>query len=123
MILAKPPHGQPCNGCGLCCMAERCPLAVVVFGPGDRCPALEDQGGLRFGCGLIANPLRYAPRLVKRHGGAAVSAAAAVLVGAGHGCDAQTPGEPYDFEAAARMRAGLDHDAAEAAARIWIPRG
>ncbi|SFY18128.1 hypothetical protein SAMN04244548_02971 [Paracoccus pantotrophus] len=118
MILAKPRYGQPCNGCGLCCAAERCPLAAHVFGPGDRCPALEAEG-LRFRCGLIANPDRYAAELVMQHGRDAVAAAAAVLVGAGHGCDAQEPGEPYDFEASARMRAQLDHRAAEAAFNLW----
>ncbi len=118
MILAKPRYGQPRNGCGLCCAAERCPLAAYVFGPGDRCPALEAVG-LPFRCGLIANPDRYAPDLVAQHGKDALSAAAAILVGAGHGCDAQAPGEHYDFAAAARMRAALDHEAADAAFKLW----
>jgi hypothetical protein len=55
----KPRHGEPCNGCGLCCAAERCPLAVVLIGDGPApCPALElDEG--RFWCGLIRNTAKY----------------------------------------------------------------
>ena len=26
----KPAEGAPCNGCGLCCQAEPCPLGVLV---------------------------------------------------------------------------------------------
>ena len=26
----KPPEGAPCNGCGLCCLAEPCPLGMLV---------------------------------------------------------------------------------------------
>ena len=26
----KPAEGAPCNGCGLCCLAEPCPLGVLV---------------------------------------------------------------------------------------------
>jgi len=27
---AKPALGQPCNGCGLCCLAEPCPLGIML---------------------------------------------------------------------------------------------
>ena len=26
----KPAEGAPCNGCGLCCLAEPCPLGMLV---------------------------------------------------------------------------------------------
>ncbi len=26
----KPALGQPCNGCGVCCLAEPCPLGVLL---------------------------------------------------------------------------------------------
>lgn len=27
---AKPSEGQPCNGCGICCIAEPCPLGMLI---------------------------------------------------------------------------------------------
>ena len=27
----KPPEGAPCNGCGLCCLAEPCPLGMLAL--------------------------------------------------------------------------------------------
>ena len=58
---SKPAAGQPCNGCGVCCTAEPCPVARVVFrcrsGP---CPALAwFDDGRRYRCGLVARPGRY----------------------------------------------------------------
>ena len=61
----KPAPGAPCNGCGLCCAAELCPLGRVAFrksrGP---CPALvwrpEDR---RHVCGLATAPKTHLPRL------------------------------------------------------------
>jgi len=61
----KPAFGSPCNGCGLCCAAELCPLGRVMFrhksGP---CPALvwraEEK---RHVCGLATEPARHLPRL------------------------------------------------------------
>lgn len=57
----KPCLGAPCNGCGVCCTAETCPLGRLVFlkvrGP---CPALEwDPQLSRYHCGLADNPERY----------------------------------------------------------------
>ncbi|HYR25424.1 MAG TPA: hypothetical protein VEQ09_06320 [Aquabacterium sp.] len=26
----KPPEGAPCNGCGVCCLAEPCPVGMLV---------------------------------------------------------------------------------------------
>lgn len=94
-MLTKPRHGQPCNGCGGCCAAQRCPLAQIVFGPGGRCPALEVQLPA-FTCGLIDHPERYAPGVVTRHGARDAGRAAAVLIGAGLGCDALVEGESPD---------------------------
>lgn len=57
----KPTVGQPCNGCGICCVLATCPLGRLRFlrrrGP---CPALiwapDDQ---RYICGLLAAPQHY----------------------------------------------------------------
>jgi len=57
----KPAEGQPCNGCGVCCALETCPLARLRFlqskGP---CPALVWSGSeTRYHCGLLVNPGKY----------------------------------------------------------------
>jgi hypothetical protein len=77
---AKPAVGEPCNGCGLCCAAEPCPLGMVI---GRRrqgaCPALRwDPAGSRYRCGLLADATRAGPlraRIVSR------------WIAAGKGCD------------------------------------
>ncbi len=49
----KPNRGKPCNGCGLCCAAERCQAAVMVIGEGPGpCPLMRFHDG-RFWCGLV----------------------------------------------------------------------
>lgn len=58
---AKPPEGEPCNGCGVCCLLETCPLARLRFlqakGP---CPALAwSASEKRYLCGLLVNPEKY----------------------------------------------------------------
>jgi len=83
---AKPALGEACNGCGVCCAMETCPLARIVFRLGKRaCPALRWQAD-RYVCGLAGAPgdyLRWLP--------AAWCAAAGRLVArsiaAGKGCD------------------------------------
>ncbi len=87
---AKPPEGAPCNGCGLCCLAELCPLGMVVSarrkGP---CKALKwsdvDQ---RYWCGMVSDPggvtgLTW-PWAVR-----ALAALARRWIASGAGCDAQ----------------------------------
>lgn len=84
---AKPAVGQPCNGCGVCCALETCPLAMLRFlrrrGP---CPALEwSETETRYACGLLNHPERYlalpdgAHRLARRF--------FARTIAAGKGCD------------------------------------
>lgn len=113
----KPRHGQPCNGCGLCCMAELCPLALSVFGkkPGP-CPALmlertADGQPRKFVCGLVVSEAIPPP----------LREAAALLIGSGQGCDARINGEPADV--AFYIRLALDDeinkDALAAARRMW----
>lgn len=83
---AKPLYGSPCNGCGLCCVMEQCPLSIEVFGPHSLCPALEELPAGGFTCGLIARPRVYletkAPELADLLG-----EAFGVILGAGTGCD------------------------------------
>jgi len=83
----KPAAGAPCNGCGLCCALEPCPLGRLRFQRWQgACPALlwreEEQ---RYRCGLIVDAQRYWPlprpllplamRLTRR------------WIAAGRGCD------------------------------------
>lgn len=84
-----PAPGAPCNGCGLCCLAEPCPLGMLVShrrsGP---CAALRwSEADQRYWCGMVADPagvtgwrhpwvLRGLRRLAQR------------WIAAGAGCDA-----------------------------------
>lgn len=80
----KPPHGQPCNRCGVCCMAMPCELGRFLFQQKEgRCPALEKDGE-GFGCGLLQVGI---PELRD---------AAMLLIGSGDGCDARFNGEPRE---------------------------
>ncbi len=84
---AKPAIGAPCNGCGVCCALETCPLAMLRFlkrcGP---CPALEwsaEEG--RYACGLLIRPGRYLPLPAGMHSRARRFFARSIA--AGKGCD------------------------------------
>jgi len=61
----KPAESAPCNGCGVCCAAEPCPIgALVSRRRHGACRALtwsDDQG--RYRCGLAAEPRAVLPRL------------------------------------------------------------
>ncbi|WP_298013442.1 hypothetical protein [uncultured Aquabacterium sp.] len=51
----KPAEGQPCNGCGVCCLAEPCPVGVLVSRRRTgACAALQwSDAGRRYVCGLM----------------------------------------------------------------------
>lgn len=43
----KARYAEACNGCGLCCTLQLCPVAVAAFGPGPGpCPALFRVGDM-----------------------------------------------------------------------------
>jgi hypothetical protein len=121
LLDTKPPHGAPCNRCGLCCMATLCPLAQHVFGHEQGpCPALSfnPEGSV---CGLVDDPMRFARTITTKNGTGKTSAAAAHLIGSGTGCDARFNGEPPDLDFYAKLSAWDDAHVAETAAakKIW----
>jgi hypothetical protein len=54
----KPALGEPCNGCGVCCLVEPCPLGMALSGRrAGACTALRWQAGtLVYRCGAITDP-------------------------------------------------------------------
>lgn len=102
----KPPYGSPCNGCGVCCEEELCPIAHRIFGRWEGpCEILEDAGDGRRVCGLLAHPERHVPALVELVGAEIMRETTEALLGVGVGCDAQMEGEPADPAYEARMKA------------------
>ncbi len=85
---AKPAENQPCNGCGVCCALETCPIARLRFrqkaGP---CPALTwSTTEKRYFCGLLTAPATHFPGLPR----ALENPARRLLrrwIAAGQGCD------------------------------------
>lgn len=74
--LPKPSFGDPCNGCGLCCIAEPCKLAVEVHGPhAGPCRSLRHDGQ-RHHCGMFDLATSEDSRI-----------GLMVLLGIGQGCD------------------------------------
>lgn len=83
---AKPPTGVACNGCGVCCAVEPCPLGMWLSRRRHGgCVALQWSGEQRrYLCGALADPARWLPwlpapwaqRLVRR------------WIAAGMACDA-----------------------------------
>lgn len=84
----KPAEGQPCNGCGVCCAQETCPLARLRFWQGHGpCPALTwSTREKRYFCGLLSKPEYYLaglPSLVRP----LTLPLLARWIAAGKGCD------------------------------------
>lgn len=86
---AKPAAGQPCNGCGVCCAAELCPMGRLLFlrarGP---CPALHwEDVQRRYTCTLVTaadERIPWLPRALRKLAGRFFARA----IAAGTGCDA-----------------------------------
>lgn len=76
---AKPAEGAPCNGCGLCCLAEPCPVGRLLSRRRHgACVALRWDGAAgHYRCGVLT---RFRHRLWRRLVGR--------WIAAGAGCDA-----------------------------------
>ena len=55
---AKPPLEALCNGCGVCCLSEPCPLGILLSGRRTgACEALNwDPVASRYQCGALVSP-------------------------------------------------------------------
>ncbi len=88
----KPPAGEPCNGCGVCCASEPCPIGILVSRRRHgACAALEwsDDAGL-YRCGLIENPAAHLPVALRRAApllAPAIARLARRYIAADLGCD------------------------------------
>jgi hypothetical protein len=84
---AKPAPGAPCNGCGVCCASEPCPLGMLFSGRRrGRCRMLRfDAAAARYRCGLLQGDTAAAGwrRWVRQ----ALDGLVRRWIGAGQGCD------------------------------------
>lgn len=84
----KPGVDQPCNGCGVCCASEPCPIGALASGrTTGACVALRWQADdRRYRCGMVARPEAHLPRAL-RWAAPVVARAALRYISAGSGCD------------------------------------
>jgi len=93
---AKPAYGDPCNGCGVCCLAVQCPISIALFGDAEICPALVEAGNA-LACGLMIDTKAHVPEITD-WGGATLTETFSLLIGSGIGCDGQGDDEQPDAE-------------------------
>jgi hypothetical protein len=98
---AKPDYGADCNGCGVCCAAEPCPVAFLFLWQfKGRCRALQWQEvAERYECGMVVGADRYV-RLLPVRWRARAGKFFATRIAAGAGCDfaAETHALPVSSE-------------------------
>jgi hypothetical protein len=85
---AKPALGAACNGCGVCCASEPCPVGILVSRRrSGACVALSwDAAQRRYRCGVVDAPQRFT-RLRWGWLNRVVSRLALRMIAAGRGCD------------------------------------
>ncbi|MEP7057946.1 MAG: hypothetical protein ABI809_09280 [Caldimonas sp.] len=84
----KPDFSEPCNGCGVCCASEPCPLGIVASRrTKGACDALVwNTDESRYRCGLITEPAAHLPRTLQ-WAAPIVAKVAHRYIAAGSGCD------------------------------------
>jgi hypothetical protein len=96
----KPAPGAPCNGCGVCCLLEPCPLGVVLSGRRHgACVAVRwHEGERQYRCGALSEAVdvlhQVLPRPLRRLApwlspglAPALARLARRWIAAGQGCD------------------------------------
>jgi hypothetical protein len=112
LAAAKPALGEPCNGCGVCCLVAPCPLGVLISRRRHGvCNALRWEPALEmYRCGAMTDPLSVTtvalPDRLGRAKPFVARAIASVLrrlaerwIASGQGCDCslvvdKPPGKP-----------------------------
>jgi hypothetical protein len=98
----KPREGQTCNGCGVCCLAEPCPMgALLTLRTHGPCQWLEWHGSSRtYRCGVLAatDPSTLPPDAgsLRRWWQSRLHRAARRWIAAGIGCDCSMDDAPAD---------------------------
>lgn len=87
---AQPRPGQPCNGCGVCCLAEPCPVGMLLSRRRrGACATLRwDAARLRYVCSALALGGGRSLPLLGAWPGRLLSRLMSRWIGAGIGCDA-----------------------------------
>jgi hypothetical protein len=80
----KPAFGADCNGCGVCCLSQPCPIGIMVSRRVQgACSALQwDEHDRRYRCGLLDPRRPIVARLARR------------WIAAGRGCDSSVEVRP-----------------------------
>ena len=88
----KPALGTSCNGCGVCCAAEPCPLGQLLSRRRrGACAALQWKAvDARYHCGALADPGRWLRPLPP----AWARTLARRWIAAGRGCDSDFDAQP-----------------------------
>ena len=103
----KPAEGQPCNGCGVCCLSAPCPIGILVSRRRQgACTALQwSEDDRRYVCGMLTAPLqslgwRGSPEgAVARNLARLVSGWSSRWIAAGIGCDSSLlTGKPAEAD-------------------------
>jgi hypothetical protein len=85
----KPAWGEPCNGCGVCCATEPCPIGALISKRRQgACVVLRwSDAGQHYRCALVADARSLWPWL-PRWADALATRLARRWISAASGCDA-----------------------------------
>ena len=83
----KPAWGEPCNGCGLCCLTEPCPAGMLLSGRRHGACRLVhwDTAAGCYRCGLMSGAATLRPAWLA----AVARRLARRWIASGAGCDAE----------------------------------